>query len=128
MTVILLLPTQEGVLVVADILGASGGANVSEGIYFRPRKIRVHAGREALFWTGSGELVNLSIVQTSLRVSRTLYKSTADVRVSKYRTARNTIYGIETMNMIRMGQVVGAAKGDIAGQIKFINDILHSAA
>lgn len=40
----------------------------------------------------------------------------------------NTIYGIETMNMIRKGQVVGAARGDIAGQIKFINDILHSAA
>ena len=47
---------------------------------------------------------------------------------SKYRTARNTIYGIETMNMIRKGQVVGATKGDIAGQIKFIKGIFHSAA
>lgn len=43
--------------------------------------------------------------------------------LSQFKTARNTICGIETMNMIRKGQVVGVAREDILGRVKFINEI-----
>lgn len=38
-------------------------------------------------------------------------------------TARITISGYETINMIRKGQVNRVSKGDIVGQVKFIADI-----
>jgi transposase, IS6 family len=47
---------------------------------------------------------------------------------AKFKTAKNTIYGIEIMNMIRKGQVVGAAREDILGRVKFINEIFGLAA
>lgn len=43
-------------------------------------------------------------------------------------TARRTIIGYETMNVIRKGQVQGVSKGDILAHIKFIADIFGVAA
>lgn len=43
-------------------------------------------------------------------------------------TARRTLKGFESMNMIRKGQVKGIEKGDVIGQISFINEIFGVAA
>lgn len=43
-------------------------------------------------------------------------------------TARRTLIGYETMNMIRKGQVDGVAKRDILGQVKFVAQIFEVAA
>ena len=45
-----------------------------------------------------------------------------------FNTARRTLKGYESMNMIRKGQVKGAEKGDVRGQISFINPIFGVAA
>lgn len=47
---------------------------------------------------------------------------------SSFNTARRTIKGYEAMNMIRKGQIKDAAKGDVMGQISFINQIFGIAA
>jgi transposase, IS6 family len=44
-----------------------------------------------------------------------------------FNTARRTIQGYEAMNMIRKGQIKGAKKGDVIGQISFINKIFGVA-
>src|SRR6266436_2496093 len=41
--------------------------------------------------------------------------------------ALNTIEGYEAMNMIRKGQVRWLAKGDVAGQVRFINRLFGVA-
>lgn len=43
-------------------------------------------------------------------------------------TARITISGYETLNMIRKGQVKGVSKGNIVAQVKFIADIFRVVA
>ena len=45
-----------------------------------------------------------------------------------FHTARRTIIGYETMNMIRKGQVKGVSKGNIMAQVKFIADIFGVVA
>jgi len=45
-----------------------------------------------------------------------------------FNTARRTLKGYEAMNMIRKGQSKGADKGDVMGQISFINEIFGVAA
>ena len=45
-----------------------------------------------------------------------------------FNTARRTLKGYESMNMIRKGQIKGVKKGDIVGQISFINEIFGVAA
>ena len=40
-----------------------------------------------------------------------------------FHSAGRTIQGIETVNMIRKGQVRWLAKGDIAGQVAFVNSL-----
>jgi len=45
-----------------------------------------------------------------------------------FNTARRTLKGYEAMNMIRQGQSKGADKGDVIGQISFINEIFGVAA
>ena len=45
-----------------------------------------------------------------------------------FNTARRTLKGYEAMNMIRKGQLEGAEKGDVMGQISFINKIFGVAA
>ena len=45
-----------------------------------------------------------------------------------FNTARRTLKGYEAMNMIRKGQIEGAEKGDVMGQISFINQIFGVAA
>lgn len=47
---------------------------------------------------------------------------------SELSTANRTICGIGIMNMIRMGKVVGVAKGDIVCQMEFVNEIFGVAA
>jgi transposase-like protein len=42
-----------------------------------------------------------------------------------FHTARRTLSGYETMNMIRKSQVQKVAKGDIVGKVKFIADIFR---
>jgi transposase, IS6 family len=45
-----------------------------------------------------------------------------------FNTARRTIQGYEAMNMIRKGQINNVEKGDVMGQISFINEIFGVAA
>ena len=45
-----------------------------------------------------------------------------------FNTARRTLKGYEAMNMIRKGQIKGREKGDVMGQISFINEIFGVAA
>jgi hypothetical protein len=45
-----------------------------------------------------------------------------------FNTARRTIQGYEAMNMIRKGQIKDIEKGDVIGQISFINEIFGVAA
>ncbi len=45
-----------------------------------------------------------------------------------FETARRTLAGYETMNMIRKGQVKGVNKGDIIAQVELINRLFGIAA
>ncbi len=45
-----------------------------------------------------------------------------------FNTARRTIRGYEAMNMIRKGQIKNVEKGNVLGQISFINEIFGCAA
>lgn len=45
-----------------------------------------------------------------------------------FNTARRTLKGYEAINMIRKGQIDGIDKGDIIGQIAFINEIFGEVA
>ena len=45
-----------------------------------------------------------------------------------FNSARRTIKGFEAMNMIRKGQIQDVEKGDVIGQICFINQIFAVAA
>ena len=45
-----------------------------------------------------------------------------------FNTARRTLKGCESMNMIRKGQIKGADRGNVMGQISFINQIFGIAA
>jgi len=45
-----------------------------------------------------------------------------------FNTARRTIGGYEVTNMIRKGQVEGIAKGDIRGQVRFVEGLFKVAA
>jgi transposase, IS6 family len=44
-----------------------------------------------------------------------------------FNTARRTIRGYETMNIIRKGQIEGVGKGDIRGQIRFVSNLFGIA-
>lgn len=46
---------------------------------------------------------------------------------ASFNTARRTLKGYETMNMIRKGQIVGVEKRDILGQVKFIAQLFGVA-
>jgi transposase, IS6 family len=45
-----------------------------------------------------------------------------------FNTARRTIGGYEVTNMIRKGQVEGIGKGDIRGQVRFVESLFKVAA
>jgi hypothetical protein len=45
-----------------------------------------------------------------------------------FKTARRRIGGFETMNMIRKGQVEGIGKGDIRGQMRFVESLFKVGA
>jgi transposase, IS6 family len=44
-----------------------------------------------------------------------------------FNTARRTISGYETMNIIRKGQIEGVGKGDIRGQVRFVSRLFSIA-
>lgn len=52
----------------------------------------------------------------------------SDLGFKSFHTARRTIIGYETMNMIRKGQVKGVSQRDIIAQAKFIADIFGVVA
>lgn len=45
-----------------------------------------------------------------------------------FNTARRTVQGYESMNMIRKGQIKQVKKGDILGQISFLHEIFGVTA
>ena len=45
-----------------------------------------------------------------------------------FNTARRTISGDEAMNMIRKGQIEGASKDAIQGQVRFMSNLFRIAA
>ncbi len=45
-----------------------------------------------------------------------------------FNTARRTLKGYETMNMVRKGQIQGVEKGDIKAQVEFVSKIFGVAA
>jgi transposase, IS6 family len=45
-----------------------------------------------------------------------------------FKTARRTIGGYDVTNMIRKGQVEGIGKGDIRGQVRFVESLFKIAA
>ena len=47
---------------------------------------------------------------------------------SSFNTARRTIRGYETMNMIRKGQIAGIGRRDIQMQVKFVSNLFGIAA
>ena len=47
---------------------------------------------------------------------------------ASFNTARRTLRGYEAMNMIRKGQIQGAAKGDIEAQVEFVSQIFAVVA
>jgi transposase-like protein len=47
---------------------------------------------------------------------------------SSFNTARRTVQGIEMMNMIRKGQILGVEKGDILTQVEFVSQVFGVAA
>ena len=44
-----------------------------------------------------------------------------------FNTARRTISGYETMNIIRKGQIEGVGKGDIRGQVRLVSSLFSIA-
>lgn len=45
-----------------------------------------------------------------------------------FNTARRTLRGYESMNMIRKGQINGVEKGDVRAQVEFVSQIFGIAA
>ena len=45
-----------------------------------------------------------------------------------FNTARRTLRGYESMNMIRKGQIQGVEKGDVRAQVEFVSQIFGVAA
>ncbi len=52
----------------------------------------------------------------------------AGMGFKSFNTARRTLKGFETMNIIRKGQVKGIEQGDSVGQAKFIAEIFGASA
>ena len=55
-------------------------------------------------------------------------RSNPGLGFGSFNTARQTLKGYKAMNMMRKGQIEGSEKGDIMGQISFINQIFGIAA
>jgi len=45
-----------------------------------------------------------------------------------FHSARQTLSGIEAMNMVRKGQVQGAEKGGVSAQVEFVSQIFGLVA
>ena len=67
-----------------------------------------------------------NIVEQDHRNIKRLVKPGMEFGLCK--TAWKTIQGFESINMIRKGKIKGFEKGDILGQISFINKIFGVAA
>ncbi len=105
-----------------------------------PRVINVD--KNAAYPTAFNQLKTEELVATSCQLRQNKYLNNIveqDHRFIKklvnpslgfksFHTARRTIIGYETMNMIRKGQVKGVSKGDIMAQVKLIADIFAVVA
>jgi len=50
------------------------------------------------------------------------------LRFKSFNTARRTLRGYETMNMLRKGQVIEVSRGDVQAKLNFMAQILKVAA
>jgi len=75
--------------------------------------------------TRQSKYLNNTVEQDHRFIKR---RSNLGLGFGSFNTARRTLKGYEAMNMIRKGQIDGADKGDVIGQISFINEIFGVAA
>ena len=70
--------------------------------------------------TRQSKYLNNTVEQDHRFIKR---RSNPGLGFGSFNTARRTLKGYEAMNMIRKGQIKDAEKGDVMGQISFINEI-----
>ena len=75
--------------------------------------------------TRQSKYLNNTVEQDHRFIKR---RSNPGLGFGSFNTARRTIKGYEAMNMIRKGQIKGADKGNVMGQISFINQIFGIAS
>ena len=75
--------------------------------------------------TRQSKYLNNTVEQDHRFIKR---RSNPGLGFGSFNTARRTLKGYEAMNMIRKGQIKGAEKEDVMGQISFINQIFGVAA
>ena len=75
--------------------------------------------------TRQSKYLNNTVEQDHRFIKR---RSNPGLGFGSFNTARRTLKGYEAMNMIRKGQIHGADKGDIVGQISFINQVFGVTA
>ena len=75
--------------------------------------------------TRQSKYLNNTVEQDHRFIKR---RSNPELGFGSFNTARRTLKGYEAMNMIRKGQIKGAEKEDVMGQISFINQIFGVAA
>ena len=75
--------------------------------------------------TRQSKYINNTVEQDHRFIKRRVNPS---LGFGSFNTARRTLRGYESMSMIRKGQIKGIDRGDIMGQISFINDIFGVAA
>lgn len=75
--------------------------------------------------TRQSKYLNNTVEQDHRFIKR---RSNPGLGFGSFNTARRTLKGYEAMNMIRKGQINGADRGDVMGQISFINQVFGVAA
>jgi transposase-like protein len=95
----------------------------TDGLTSYPRAIEEELGEEV-----EHEVLpcNANVIEQSHRGIKHRYYPM--MGFGSFNTARKTLKGYEAMNMIRKGQIENVEKGDIMGQISFINEIFGIAA
>ena len=75
--------------------------------------------------TRQSKYLNNTVEQDHRFIKR---RSNPALGFGSFSTVRRTLKGYEAMNMIRKGQIQDAEKGDVIGQISFINQIFGIAS
>ena len=75
--------------------------------------------------TRQSKYINNTVEQDHRFIKR---RTKPGLEFGSFSTARRTLKGYEAMNMIRKGQIKGAGRGDVMGQVSFINEIFGVAA